>query len=343
MHKPTMVRFAVLGLLVGSGGCLEPASVSQPMAAQIPAAKTMLSELAKPAPILLNADTLALNDALLPTTPPPREANPFLSPELARGNLRNPVVRAAAPSDEETSSRPPFPRRGAMVGVDPTLARLYRRASERLQQIDCLETRVRWRESTETRTGTWETVQMRCRTHPYSVHLKWLDGDAAGRELLYVQGEFGDDLHILTAKGELLPGSAPTRLHLSPDSPMIRSRCRYSIREVGLCRIVDRLGQALQRPQTVRSLGLQTRPEFDHPLQAVTQTLAPGEERAFPQGGTRTLYFDPSTHRPSADLPVLLIGTDPQGRELEYYCFQQVQVRAPGDYRPFHPQILGKP
>ena len=106
--------------------------------------------------------------------------------------------------------------------------------------------------------------------------------------------------------------------------------------------MVEKVESGKLPPETLKYLGPTPRPEYPYPLEGVSQTIRPGDEKHSPSGGTRLWFFDPKPESPSYGLPVLVVATDPKGKELEYYCFDRFRLPAGLTDADFDPARLGK-
>jgi hypothetical protein len=271
-------------------------------------------------------------------TPPPASTVPAVVPVSMPTPPPASTVPAVVPVSMPTP--PPVP---AAPSDDP-LQRLQRKAAERFAGMDSYIARLRRCEETNGKSGPVEVMAFQFRKQPWSVHFKWLDGDARGREVLYVKGQHEDKMHTLLAAGDMLLMPAGKQIALAPDSVLVRGRCRYPITEAGLGSLVERFGQALAYRDRngngiLRYLGPQKRPEYDAPLEAVEQTIPPGVEEVMSKGGRRYWYFDPASN-----LPVLVVTQGPDGRQVEYYCYDRIQYPVKLDDADFDPvKLWGKP
>jgi hypothetical protein len=172
------------------------------------------------------------------------------------------------------------------------------------------------------------------------VHLQTLTGESKGREVLYVQGKFGNKMQVLLAPND--PRGLLGRRHsVALDAPAVRENSRHPITETGFASLIERYGQLVTaiekgdpRAGTAKYLGQLKRPEFLMQVEAVHQALPPGAEPQLPRGGQRWWYFDASHH-----LPVLVITHDPDG-EVEYYCYEDIQWPVPLTDDDFDPDRL---
>jgi hypothetical protein len=61
-----------------------------------------------------------------------------------------------------------------------------------------------------------------------------------------------------------------------------------------------------------------------------------------PNGGVRQWFFDPKPDSSSYTLPVLIIATEPNGKEVEYYLFRRMNFQVKYTDADFDPARLGK-
>ena len=111
--------------------------------------------------------------------------------------------------------------------------------------------------------------------------------------------------------------------------------------KTGLGSLIERYGNMVagiekgdEREGTAKYLGKIKRPEFEAPVEAVQQTLAPNADPGLPKGGQRWWHFDPTS-----GLPVLVIANDQSG-EVEYYCHDHIQWPVRLDDDDFNPDRL---
>ena len=70
--------------------------------------------------------------------------------------------------------------------------------------------------------------------------------------------------------------------------------------------------------------------------------MRPGDDANMPNGGMRQWFFDPNTDSTSFGLPVLIIATEPNGKEVEYYLFEKVKLQVRFNEGDFAPERLGR-
>ncbi|MGL6075553.1 MAG: DUF1571 domain-containing protein [Fimbriiglobus sp.] len=183
------------------------------------------------------------------------------------------------------------------------------------------------------------------RKAPLSVYMKVLSTEGQGREVMFVKGQFGDKMHVITGKGDNILVGAGYKTDVDPDSRTVTSKSRYRIYEAGFGRTLTGLTKALASTDgslTVKALGQVNRKEFTYPLEAVQVKIAAGQDPLLPKGGTRQVFFDPKTDSPGYMLPVLVVTTDADGKEVEYYFFDQLKVPSSMKETDWNPANLGK-
>jgi hypothetical protein len=177
--------------------------------------------------------------------------------------------------------------------------------------------------------------------------MKTLSEAGHGREVLYVKGQYGDKLHIVTGKGDNAIVGAGYKTELDPDSKMASGRSRQKVYEAGFDRAFNGLTRAVTaaeagKPVGLTWLGTTKRPEYPYPLDGVELTLQPNQDPTMPKGGRRQLYFDPKPESPSYLLPVVTTAIEPDGKEVEYYCFDRFKVPSGWTDADWNPAKLGK-
>lgn len=81
-----------------------------------------------------------------------------------------------------------------------------------------------------------QTCQLKLRHKPFSVYMKWVEGNDAGQELLFVDGQYENKMQVKLGgkKGNLLP-----RLKLDPQGSVAMSKARHPVTEMGLLQLTD--------------------------------------------------------------------------------------------------------
>ena len=183
-----------------------------------------------------------------------------------------------------------------------------------------------------------DVILYRFRKEPLSVYMKILSDEGRGREVMYVKDQFDNDMHVITGKGDTFLGTG-IKTTVEPDSRQAASKSRRRIYEAGFGRALTQLQQNLSQ---VKSLGQVKRPESTTPMEALELAVHPGTEPDMPQGGVRRYYFESNEQSASYMLPVLIITTDANGKEIEYYSFTQLKVPSGMSNANWNPAKLGK-
>jgi hypothetical protein len=81
-------------------------------------------------------------------------------------------------------------------------------------------------------------MQVKIRHEPFSVYMKWIEGNDPGRELLYVENENDGEMLIKLGgvKGRMMP-----TLKLNPTGDMAMKEARYPVTTVGLKNAIDKI------------------------------------------------------------------------------------------------------
>ena len=282
---------------------------------------------------------------------------PIASPEKPRvapkinSEEESRLVIAAPPSSVPSalpSTKPNDGDRPALItptneGAGVSLRSLHQRAAARFASMDTYTMRFKRREAVGASAKPEEVLEGKFRREPFSVYFKWVGEEGKGREVCYVQGQNENLIHTLMAPGDLfLFGGKVFRI--SPDSSMVKSKCRYPITEAGLGSLIDRFGRLVAatekgdvREGSADYVGRRKRPEFDEPVDVVLQVLAAKNDPSLPRGGQRFWHFDAKD-----GLPVLVLTLDETGREVEYYCHDRIVGPAHLDGDHFNPDKLWK-
>ncbi len=262
--------------------------------------------------------------------PPRSEAAPVAPPQVPRP----PVV-----SENAVAVRPqtPAPAQPAPPAANPqatALVKLAQTATQRWAAVDTLEAKLTRRESVGGARPQTEEVLLQVRRAPYAVYMKNTGEVGRGREVLYNPSKHDDKVHAIVGEGDSRLYKAGNKApSLSPDSPLVKSKSRRSIREAGPGTSVAQFARLVQTsPGDLKYVGAAKRPELgDHPLELVEQAVRGGAEPDTDRGGLRSWYFDAKPDSPSFGLPVVMTlvetGSAPP-RELEFYCYTQVKAPA---------------
>jgi hypothetical protein len=193
-----------------------------------------------------------------------------------------------------------------------------------------------------------EVVFVQYRREPMSVYTLNIGESGKGREMIYFPAKFDDKIHVKLGKGDPFPGLvAPAPI--SPDDQRVRAKARYSMREAGFGRPIAAFGEAVAQLEagTIAGNALQYdgevyREELPRPVIGVTHQLRPGDELQMPKGGTRLYFFDMTRGSPSYGMPILIVTTEPTGREVEYYRYEKMKQPANLSDANFDPARLKK-
>ena len=82
----------------------------------------------------------------------------------------------------------------------------------------------------------------RFRKEPLSVYMKILSDEGKGREVMYVKGQFDNDMHVITGKGDTFLGTG-IKTTVEPDSRQAAAKSRRRIYEAGFGRTLTQLQQ----------------------------------------------------------------------------------------------------
>ena len=215
-------------------------------------------------------------------------------------------------------------------------------ATKRYADLTDFEARLTKREVVNGRQLPQDEIAYRFRKTPLSVAMTVLSPEGQGREVMYVKGQFGNKIHVVTGKGDHLIAGVGFKTDMDPDSKTATAKSRYRIYEAGFGRTLAGLAKALNPPDnatppTVRSLGLVQRKEMPYALEGVEVTIRAGEDPLLAKGGKRQVFFDPKPDSPGYVFPILVVTADADGREVEYYFFDQLKVPSgmrDGDWNP---------
>jgi hypothetical protein len=169
---------------------------------------------------------------------------------------------------------------------------------------------------------------------PFKVYLRWLDGDAKGREGLYVAGANDGKFLVVEPRGLARLFTA----RLDPTDPRLMARSRHPVTDVGVGRLLEILGANLRQALAEQTLHVQDVAEglvAGRPVWEITAALA--RQPAATYSGCRiALAFD-RTHR----LPLRVVVHDWHGRLLEDYTYGELTLNpglTPRDFDARNPE-----
>ena len=266
------------------------------------------------------------------------------------GDDRRPSRVRPKPQPTPAAPRPnaePTPPAVAISDDGVAVKKLLDAATKRYADVTDYEARLVKREVVNGKQLSQDEIVYRVRTSPLSVSMKVLSAEGQGREVMYVKGQFDNKIHLITGKGDHLIAGAGFRTDMDPDSKTATAKSRYRIYEAGFGRTLTGLAKALNPPDgasapSVKSLGLVPRKEMPYALEGVEVTIRAGEDPLLAKGGRRQVYFDPKPDSPGYVLPILVVTTDADGKEVEYYFFDQLKVPSGMKDADWNPANLGK-
>ncbi len=271
---------------------------------------------------------------LVPVPPVPIAAGPL--PSTARPQ-QTAVIPAAAHA--------PAPLTEPSPAGTGNVRQVVQQAASAYAAIDSYIARLTRRELVN---GKYEEelILFEFRKQPWSVYFKWLGDVGKGREVIFVKGQHGSQIHTLLAAGDHPLKPAGSRISLSPDSVFVRMASRHPVTEAGIGASIERLvalaeavGRGDSRRGSLAFLGPQSRQDFLNPLVLLEHTVPPGVDPTLPRGGKRLYGFDPDNH-----LPVLVTTRDDKGQEVEYYRYDRLQYPVRLDDDDFNPdKVWGRP
>ena len=81
-----------------------------------------------------------------------------------------------------------------------------------------------------------QVMDMKFRTKPFSVYFRYRQGNEAGRQAIYVEGKFGNNLVVKEAKGL---GAMAGRLYFKLDDPTVMAENRHPVSQVGIANVLN--------------------------------------------------------------------------------------------------------
>jgi hypothetical protein len=263
---------------------------------------------------------------------------------------KSPAPAPMAPSVPAPTTLPPatIPDSPKALPLDDLAAakKLLDTALARYSEINDFEAYLVKAEVLDGKALPREESVYRFRKQPLSVYNKVLSDAGQGREMLYVRGQFGDKMHVLTGKGDNALVGAGFKTDLDPDSKTAASKSRWKVYEAGFSRNLSALSKAIgsadARHATVKFLGNVKRPEYPYELAGVEFSVRPGAELHLPKGGLRKIFFDTKADSTSFGLPVIVTTQDADGKEVEYYCFSKFKIPSGWSEADWNPSRLGK-
>jgi hypothetical protein len=241
-----------------------------------------------------------------------------------------PTPPAASPSPMDSEAKP------------ASLRQLQQDAAAWYAGVDSYIVRMTRREVVGGEAKPEEIMLFKFRKEPWSIHFKWVGKVGHDREVIYVKGQYENQIHTRLAAGDAPFMPAGHRMALAVDSSLVRSASRHSITEAGIGTCIDRIGALLdaqergdRRHGVLTDLGAQNRPEFSQPVRGAELVMPPGAEAELPKCGRRLFFFDAEHH-----VPMLVITYDNRNQEVEYYLYDRLQAPVHLDADDFNPDKL---
>lgn len=281
--------------------------------------------------------------------PPAELDDPNAFPPFRKKPEPKPLPSPFAPKDGGGAKMPATEKPAPAKGL-AELKAVLATANAAWKALDTFEGTLTRREINPQGAPTSEVVLFQFRREPMAVFTRTISEKGKGREIVYNPSKHEDKLHVMVGAGDhplfkagrVLPG-------VSPDSPLVKEKSRYSIRDTGFGKHLTRIGDVVAKIEAGKlpadSLafhGAVKREEYAHPLTGVAHNLRAGDDPLLPTGGTRTYFFDLKEKSPSYGLPVLIVTTDPTDKEAEYYLFEKIKNPANLTDADFSPDRLGK-
>ncbi|MGL6096588.1 MAG: DUF1571 domain-containing protein [Fimbriiglobus sp.] len=289
------------------------------------------TELPPPQPQPSNTLIAAAN-----TAPPPDERPvPTFSPPSAPSPSPVGRVRSEPPAPLPVAASSP-----AAAPAD-TVASLVAAANEKWATATNYECRFVKREVVNGRKMPQDEIAYKVRKTPLSVSMTVLSEVGRGREVVFVKGRDDRGMHVVTGDGDNRLVGAGYKTTIDPNGAQATAKSRYRVFDAGFGRTLGGLQRAVVAG-TAKSLGKVQRPEYPYPLDGIEVAFRPGEDPTLPRGGARQVFLDSKPDSPSYRMPVLVVTTEPNGQEVEYYLFDRVKMPAGLTDADFDPARIGK-
>ncbi len=281
-------------------------------------------------------DAAAFPPKRRPEPQPGQLPSPFASKDVANTQPTRPAVESAQSS---------------LARHIAEIKKLTAAANEKWSQVDTYESIVTRRELSPTKVMTEDVVFYQFRKDPMAVYIRNVGESGKGRELLYNPTKFGDKIYAIVGQGDenflyKVGSRAPA---VSPDFPLVKDKSRYSIREAGYGTPINRVAGWTAKAESgkipadaLTYLGPVTRPEFQQAVSGVQLKVRPGDDPLLPNGGVRQWFYDRDSDSPSYGLPLLIIATEANGKEVEYYLFEKLKFGIKYPDADFSPDRLNK-
>ncbi|MBA4190089.1 MAG: hypothetical protein C0467_19055 [Planctomycetaceae bacterium] len=283
---------------------------------------------------------------------------PKRRPEPQPGQLPSPFAPKEGPQTQPvqpqavqpTPKAPPVETGQAAFARNITeIKKLTALAIAKWNTVDTYESVVTRRELSPAKVMTEDVVYYQFRKEPMAVYIRNIGESGKGREILYNPAKHGDKIYAVVGQGDenflfKVGSRAPA---VSPDMPLVKDKSRYGIREAGYGTPINRVAMWTSKVESGKMpadamtyLGIVNRPEFSRPVAGVQLKLRPGDDPLLPNGGTRQWFYDRDADSPSYGLQLLIIATEPNGKEVEYYLFEKLKFNINYPESDFNPDRL---
>jgi hypothetical protein len=310
-----------------------------------PAAARARADAPPPPDLRIPASAVAKEIPVVPVPPVPlgRGADPTPpAPALPAPPAAVILTSVEGPAPSAPAVASPSPAPTDSQAKPASLRQLQQDGAAWYAGVDSYIVRLTRREQVGGEAKPEEIMLFKFRKEPWSVYFKWVGKVGHDREVIYVKGQYGNQIHTRLAAGDAPFMPAGHTMALAVDSSLVRSASRHSITEAGIGSCVERFGQLLDAQDrgdrshgTVTDLGVQNRREFSQPVRGAEQIIPPGAETELPKGGRRHFYFDAEHH-----LPMLVITYDNRNQEVEYYLYDRLEAPVHLDAADFDPNKL---
>jgi hypothetical protein len=265
----------------------------------------------------------------VPAAPPPAPAKPLEAAPMhttAPAPLPVPTQPASAPQPAESADAGPAKLRS-----------LYQQAAERYAGLPAYTAQLRRREQVNGKDKPEEVMLFKFRQEPWSVYFKWLGPPSPGREVVFVKGQNGGQIHTLLAQGDMPLMPAGKVLSLAPDNHFVRASSRHSITDAGIGTMIEQFGRLVAAGGALRYVGPTPRREFPSRWKPSSKPSRPAARPRCPAAASGS-----GSSTPRAACRSWSSRTTPRGTEVEFYCYERVQVAAALTDDDFNPEKLWK-
>ena len=236
---------------------------------------------------------------------------------------------SAPPAAPPSSPRPMGESAAAETPASPLdqPLRLIHEAQQAYQNVNDYVCLLIKRERVNGALSPEHVVEMKVRTQPFSVNLRWLQPRSeAGQEVCYIAGRNDGKMRV-HPKGML--GSAVGFVSLDVNDPRVRQNSRRSITEAGIGNMIDRFAKAWEseRSQNLPIKVQIAEYEYNRRRCVRVELINPTTPEGRFQYYRDVLYFDKETHLP---IRVELYDWPRQqgdpGQLLEMYSFANMRL-----------------